>query len=50
MTGETQDALALLQLLAIARGDMATGRVEPLEGLKERIRARAAMVVPPEAD
>jgi len=39
---ETQELLALLKLLAMARDDMATGRVTPLEGLKDRIRARAA--------
>ncbi|GGN46539.1 antitoxin [Novosphingobium indicum] len=39
---ETQELLALLKLLAMARDDMAQGRVQPLEGLKDRIRARAA--------
>lgn len=39
---ETQELVALLKLLAMARDDMAAGRVHPLEGLKERIRARAA--------
>lgn len=39
---ETQELLALLKLLAMARDDMSTGRVQPLEGLKDRIRARAA--------
>jgi prevent-host-death family protein len=34
----TQELLALLKLLAMARDDMATGRVKPIEGLKERIR------------
>lgn len=38
---ETQDLLALLKLLAMSRDDMAAGRAQPLEGLKERIRARA---------
>jgi prevent-host-death family protein len=37
----TQELLALLKLLAVARDDMGTGRVQPLEGLKERIRGRA---------
>lgn len=37
----TQDLLALLKLLAMARNDMADGRVQPLEGLKDRIRGRA---------
>lgn len=37
----TQELLALLKLLAMARDDMAAGRVLPLEGLKERIRKRA---------
>lgn len=39
---ETQELLALLKLLAMARDDMAAGRVQPLQGLKDRIRARAA--------
>lgn len=39
---ETQELLALLKLLAMARDDMTAGRVQPLEGLKDRIRARAA--------
>lgn len=38
----TQEALALLKLLAMARDDMASGRVQPLDGLKDRIRARTA--------
>ena len=38
---ETQELLALLKLLAMARDDMASERVLPLEGLKDRIRARA---------
>ena len=38
---ETQELLALLKLLAMARDDMAAGRVAPLEGLKDRIRGRA---------
>lgn len=37
----TQDLLALLKLLALARDDMADRRVQPLEGLKDRIRSRA---------
>lgn len=37
----TQELLALLKLLAVARDDMAAGRVHPLEGLKERVRNRA---------
>lgn len=37
----TQELLALLKLLSMARDDMAGGRVQPLEGLKDRIRARA---------
>lgn len=32
---------ALLKLLAMARNDMSAGRVQPLDGLKERIRARS---------
>lgn len=38
----TQELLALLKLLAMARDDMERGRVQPLEGLKERIRGHAA--------
>ena len=38
----TQELLAFLKLLAMARDDMAEGRVQPLEGLKERVRGRAA--------
>ena len=35
----TQEALALLKLLALGREDIAAGRVRPVEGLAERIRA-----------
>lgn len=38
----TQELLALLKLLAMARDDMAEAHVQPLEGLKDRIRDRAA--------
>jgi prevent-host-death family protein len=38
----TQELLALLKLLAMARDDMMAGRVQPIEGLRERIRGRAA--------
>jgi prevent-host-death family protein len=38
----TQELLALLKLLSMARDDMAAGRVEPIAGLKERVRARAS--------
>ncbi len=38
----TQELLALLKLLAMGRDDMATARVQPLVGLKDRIRDRAA--------
>jgi prevent-host-death family protein len=38
----TQELLALLKLLAMAQGDIAAGRVQPLEGLKDRIRQRAS--------
>lgn len=38
---ETQELPAQLKLLAMARDDMATGRVQPLDGLKDRIRPRA---------
>jgi len=37
----TQELLALLKLLAMGRQDIANGRVEPLLGLKDRIRGRA---------
>ncbi len=37
----TQELLALLKLLALGRGDIAAGRTVPLDGLAERIRARA---------
>jgi prevent-host-death family protein len=37
----TQELLALLKLLTMARDDMNAGRVQPLAGLKERIRAGA---------
>jgi prevent-host-death family protein len=38
----TQELLALLKLLALGRDDIAEGRVQPLAGLKERVRGRAA--------
>ena len=46
MTKATQnlrpsETSALLKLLAMARNDMSAGRVQPLDGLKERIRARS---------
>jgi prevent-host-death family protein len=36
----TQEALALLKLLALGREDIAQGRTQPIEGLAARIRAR----------
>jgi prevent-host-death family protein len=36
----TQETLALLKLLALARDDIAQGRTAPVGGLAERIRAR----------
>lgn len=39
---ETKEQLALLKLLTMARDDIAAGRVQPLENLKQRIRYRAA--------
>lgn len=36
----TQEALALLKLLALGRDDIEAGRVRPLDGLRDRIRAR----------
>lgn len=38
---ETQEQLALFKLLAMAREDIAAGRVLPLAGLKDRIRESA---------
>ena len=38
---ETQELLALLKVLDMARDDMNAGRLEPLDGLKDRIRGRA---------
>lgn len=35
----TQEALALLKLLALGREDMAAGRTAPISGLADRIRA-----------
>jgi hypothetical protein len=35
----THERLALLKLLAMARGEIAGGQVEPLAGLKDRMRA-----------
>jgi len=34
----TQEALALLKLLAMGRDDMEAGRVQPLVGIKDRVR------------
>lgn len=34
-----QETLALLKLLALGQNDIAEGRVEPVEGLADRIRA-----------
>jgi prevent-host-death family protein len=36
----TQEALALLKLLALGREEMARGDTAPIEGLADRIRAR----------
>lgn len=38
----TWKLLAFLKLLAMAQDDLVAGRVQPLEGLKKRIRERAA--------
>lgn len=35
----TQEALALLKLLALGRQEIAAGEVRPVEGLAERIRS-----------
>ncbi len=37
---QTQEALALLKLIALGREDMAAGRTAPVAGLASRIRAR----------
>jgi len=39
---QMQETMALLKLLAMARDDIAAGKVHPIEGLADRIRARAA--------
>jgi len=36
----TQEALALLKLLALGRDEMAAGRTQPAAGLADRIRGR----------
>lgn len=36
----TQEALALLKLIALGRDDIAAARVRPVEGLADRIRSR----------
>lgn len=36
----TQEALALLKLLALGQGDIAAGRVVPVAGLADRVRGR----------
>lgn len=38
----TQELLALLKLRDMAQDDLVAGRVQPLEGMKKRIRERAA--------
>lgn len=35
---QMQETLALLKLLAMSKADVATGRLEPVEGLIDRIR------------
>ncbi|MEP7221523.1 MAG: hypothetical protein ABI673_02520 [Novosphingobium sp.] len=40
-SAEVIHEIALLKLLVMAREDMASGRVQPLAGLKERVRKRA---------
>ena len=37
---QTQEALALLKLIALGRDDMTAGRTAPVAGLADRIRAR----------
>ena len=39
---QMQETMALLKLLAMARDNIAAGKVQPIEGLSDRIRARAA--------
>lgn len=36
----TQEALALLKILALGRDEIEAGQVRPVAGLRERIRAR----------
>ncbi|WP_372731308.1 type II toxin-antitoxin system Phd/YefM family antitoxin [Novosphingobium sp.] len=38
---QMQETMALLKLLAMTRDNIAAGNVQPLEGLADRIRARA---------
>lgn len=38
---QTQETLALLKILALAKEDIAADRVKPIEGLGDRMRARA---------
>lgn len=38
---ETQELLALLKLLAMARDDMASNRISSFEGMEDRIKKRA---------
>ncbi|MEO0871171.1 MAG: type II toxin-antitoxin system Phd/YefM family antitoxin, partial [Pseudomonadota bacterium] len=35
---QAQETLALLKLLAMGQADLAAGRIEPVEGLADRIR------------
>lgn len=39
---QMQETMALLKLLALAKENIAAGKVKPIEGLADRIRARAA--------
>ncbi len=38
---QMQETMALLKILAMARDNIAAGKVQPVEGLADRIRARA---------
>ena len=39
---QMQETLALLKILAMARDNIAAGKTQPIDGLADRIRARAA--------
>lgn len=39
---QMQETLALLKILAMTRDNISAGKVQPIEGLADRIRAKAA--------